>query len=96
MRRWLSRVGDAARDLLALWTLRQGVEPPWGPIVRTIRERGDPLTRADLAITGNDLRDAGASGRRIGEILSVLLDRVLETPALNTRETLLAHARALL
>jgi tRNA nucleotidyltransferase (CCA-adding enzyme) len=96
VRRWLSRVGDAADDLLALWALRQGAEPPWGPVVRTIRERGDPLIRADLAITGNDLRAAGASGRRIGEILSALLDRVLETPALNSRETLLALARAML
>jgi tRNA nucleotidyltransferase (CCA-adding enzyme) len=96
VRRWLSRVGDAADDLLALWTLRHGTEAPWAPVVRAVRERGDPLSRGDLAITGNDLRDAGASGRRIGEILSALLDRVLETPALNSRETLLALARAML
>jgi tRNA nucleotidyltransferase (CCA-adding enzyme) len=93
VRRWLARVGPAADDLQALWTLRSGTEAPWAPVVRRIRVRRDPLTRADLAITGNDLRDAGASGRRIGEILSVLLDRVLETPALNSRETLLALAR---
>jgi tRNA nucleotidyltransferase (CCA-adding enzyme) len=96
VRRWLSRVGDAADDLLALWALRHGDPPPWAPVVRSIRERGDPLTRADLAITGNDLREAGASGRRIGEILSMLLDRVLETPGLNSRETLLALARGML
>jgi tRNA nucleotidyltransferase (CCA-adding enzyme) len=96
VRRWLSRVGRAADDLLALWALRHGTSPPWAPVVRTIRQRGDPLSRADLAITGNDLREAGASGRRIGEILSVLLDRVLETPALNSRETLLVLARGLL
>jgi tRNA nucleotidyltransferase (CCA-adding enzyme) len=95
VRRWLSRVGGAADDLLALWGLRHGSPPPWAPVVRAIRERGDPLTRADLAITGNDLREAGASGRRIGEILSVLLDRVLETPALNSRETLLGLARGM-
>jgi tRNA nucleotidyltransferase (CCA-adding enzyme) len=93
VRRWLARVGPAADDLLALWTLRSGMEAPWAPVVRRVRARGDPLTRADLAITGNDLREAGASGRRIGEILTVLLDRVLETPALNSRETLLALAR---
>ncbi len=93
VRRWLSRVDNAADDLLALWALRHGAEAPWAPVVRTVRERGDPLTRADLAITGNDLRDAGASGRRIGEILTVMLARVLETPGLNSRETLLALAR---
>jgi tRNA nucleotidyltransferase (CCA-adding enzyme) len=96
VRRWLSRVGVAADDLMALWGLRHGAESPWAPVVRAVRERRDPLTRADLAITGNDLRDAGVSGRRIGEILTVLLDRVLETPALNSRETLLALARDLM
>ncbi|HEX3232603.1 MAG TPA: CCA tRNA nucleotidyltransferase [Gemmatimonadales bacterium] len=96
VRRWLSRVGTAAEDLLALWVMRHGAEPAWAPVVRAVRQRGDALTRADLAITGNDLRDAGASGRRIGEILSMLMDRVLETPALNTRETLLAMAREML
>jgi tRNA nucleotidyltransferase (CCA-adding enzyme) len=95
VRRWLARVGDAADDLLALWVMRHATEAPWAPVVRAVRQRGDPLTRADLAISGNDLREAGASGRRIGEILSVLMDRVLETPGLNTRETLMALARAM-
>jgi hypothetical protein len=93
VRRWLARVGPAADDLLALWALRSGSEAHWAPIIRRVREHGDPLTRADLAISGNDLREAGASGRRIGEILTALLDQVLETPALNSRETLLALAR---
>jgi tRNA nucleotidyltransferase (CCA-adding enzyme) len=93
VRRWLARVGPAADDFLALWALRSGSEAHWAPIIRRVRERGDPLTRADLAISGNDLREAGASGRRIGEILTALLDQVLETPALNSRETLLALAR---
>ena len=93
VRRWLARVGPAADDLLALWALRSGSEAHWAPIIRRVRDRRDPLTRADLAISGNDLREAGASGRRIGEILTALLDQVLETPALNSRETLLALAR---
>jgi tRNA nucleotidyltransferase (CCA-adding enzyme) len=98
VRRWLARVGGAAAadDLMALWALRHAAEAPWAPVVRAVRERRDPLTRADLAITGNDLRDAGASGRRIGEILTVLLDRVLETPALNSRESLLTLAREMM
>ncbi|HKT61210.1 MAG TPA: hypothetical protein VJQ46_14250, partial [Gemmatimonadales bacterium] len=55
--------------------------------------RRDPLARGDLAVTGRDLQTLGLSGPRLGAVLSVLLDRVLDDPALNTRETLLAIAR---
>jgi len=61
-----------------------------------IRRRGDPLTRSDLAITGTDLQQLGTSGPRIGETLATLLDRVLDDPLLNTRETLLSLARKML
>jgi tRNA nucleotidyltransferase (CCA-adding enzyme) len=93
IRRWLSKVGDSADDLAQLWQLRRGEPAPWAPAVEEIRRRGDPLTRADLAITGSDLQTLGTSGPRIGQILAALLDRVLDEPALNTRETLLALAR---
>jgi hypothetical protein len=75
--------------------VRHGAPAPWAEAVRRIRERGDPLTRGDLAITGSDLQALGAAGRRIGEILSVLLALVLEDPSRNTRETLTALARDL-
>jgi hypothetical protein len=58
-----------------------------------IRERGDPLQRDDLAIRGGDLLALGFAGPAVGATLSRLLDRVLEEPARNTRETLLALAR---
>jgi tRNA nucleotidyltransferase (CCA-adding enzyme) len=93
VRRWLSTVGKAADDLRALWELRHGREAPWGGPVRGIRDRGDPLTRGDLAIDGRDLQAIGMQGPRIGEVLAELLGRVLEDPALNTRERLLALAR---
>ena len=86
VRRWLSAVGKAADDLLALWAMRHGTQAPWAGAVRAIRGRGDPLARGDLALGGSDLQALGASGRRIGEILSRLLDRVLDDPSLNTRE----------
>ncbi|HEY0351967.1 MAG TPA: hypothetical protein VGC48_07580 [Gemmatimonadales bacterium] len=95
VRRWLAAVGPAAEDLASLWSLRHGTEPPWAATVREIRERGDPLTRSDLAVTGTDLMGLGVTGPRIGETLATLLDRVLDEPALNTRETLLALARKL-
>ncbi|MBA3521699.1 MAG: CCA tRNA nucleotidyltransferase [Gemmatimonadales bacterium] len=93
VRRWLSAVGGAANDLLALWTLRHAREPEWAQPMRAVRERGDPLSRTDLAITGRDLQAIGASGRRIGEILGLLLERVLAAPELNSRDALLALAR---
>jgi tRNA nucleotidyltransferase (CCA-adding enzyme) len=95
VRRWLAAVGASAGDLAALWSLRRGGKPPWAAAMEEIRRRGDPLTRSDLAITGTDLEALGASGPRIGQTLAALLDRVLEEPALNTRDTLLALARKL-
>ena len=93
VRRWLASVGAAADDLVALYRLRRGVEPGWLGTVRAIRERGDPLTRGDLAVSGRDLEALGLSGKRIGETLAALLDRVLEDPSANTRERLIALAR---
>ncbi len=92
VRRWLAAVGGATDDLAALHRLRQGHDPPWLSTVAAIRERGDPLTRGDLAVKGRDLEALGLSGKQIGETLAVLLDRVLEEPAANTRERLLALA----
>jgi tRNA nucleotidyltransferase (CCA-adding enzyme) len=93
VRRWLAAVGGAADDLAALQRLRLGSEPAWLRTVAAIRERGDPLTRGELAVTGRDLEAIGLSGKRIGETLAALLDRVLDEPAANTRERLLALAR---
>jgi tRNA nucleotidyltransferase (CCA-adding enzyme) len=93
VRRWLAQTGDSADDLISLWSLRHGGEPGWADVVRTIRRRGDPVSRSDLAVTGRDLEALGARGPRIGQMLAQLLERVLEDPALNTRDTLLEVAR---
>jgi tRNA nucleotidyltransferase (CCA-adding enzyme) len=96
VRRWLSRVGGAADDLLALYALRHGRPPAWAAQVGDVRERRDPLSRGDLVVSGTDLRELGASGPQIGELLAALLDRVLDEPALNRRDTLLALTRELM
>jgi tRNA nucleotidyltransferase (CCA-adding enzyme) len=96
VRRWLAQVGDATGDLVTLATIRAGQVPDWAAAVQTIKERGDPLTRSDLAINGSDLLSLGVTGPRVGEILTRLLDRVLENPALNARDRLLALARELI
>jgi tRNA nucleotidyltransferase (CCA-adding enzyme) len=94
-RRWLARVGGAADDLLAMHRLRHGADPDWAETIRRVRERGDPVTRGQLAIGGTELQSLGVTGPRIGEILAALLERVLEDPRVNTRDSLLAIARDL-
>jgi tRNA nucleotidyltransferase (CCA-adding enzyme) len=95
VRRWLSRVGESAsRDLVTLWTLRHGQSPPWAETARAIEARGDALSRSDLAISGSDLEALGVNGPSIGQTLARLLDRVLDDPALNTRDKLLELARS--
>jgi tRNA nucleotidyltransferase (CCA-adding enzyme) len=96
VRRWMAAVGEAADDLALLWQLRHGAPPLWEPVMRGIRERGEPLSRQDLAVTGNDLKEIGIpSGPEMGATLDRLLALVVDEPALNARETLLARARSL-
>ena len=60
-------------------------------------ERGSPLGLKDLAVNGNDLRQIGvAPGPGMGRILNDLLHSVLDDPARNTREELLAAAASVL
>jgi tRNA nucleotidyltransferase (CCA-adding enzyme) len=105
VRRFVRRVGmDLLPDLFALRAaddVASGVvEPPGG--WRELRERvaavaNDPLEAQQLAITGDDLMaQLGIPpGPAIGRLLAALLDAVLEDPTLNSREQLLALARAM-
>ncbi|HJS47594.1 MAG TPA: CCA tRNA nucleotidyltransferase [Gemmatimonadales bacterium] len=96
VRRWLSATGPAADDLMAIERLMTGARPAWGSEVARIRLRRDPLTRADLAVDGTDLAEAGiAPGPALGRVLEGLLAFVLEDPERNRRDTLLARAREL-
>lgn len=95
VRRWMAAAGDATEDLLRLAELRIGSPPAWAGTVQGIRERGEPVSRGQLALTGDDLRAAGIPpGPELGRLLARLLDATLEDPGLNTREQLLALARS--
>jgi tRNA nucleotidyltransferase (CCA-adding enzyme) len=96
VRRWRSAAAGAADDLIAVWTLRHGAAPPWAREVAASRSRGEPVSRGELALDGNDLVALGVpQGRRVGEVLDLLLDRVLSDPAVNRREQLTAFVRSL-
>jgi len=61
------------------------------------RERANPHRLADLAVTGDDLIELGfTAGPALGGALHALLDAVVDEPELNTRDELLARAKALL
>jgi tRNA nucleotidyltransferase (CCA-adding enzyme) len=95
VRRWRALTQLAADDLITLWRMRHDVEPAWAAAVAASRAAGDPVSRAQLALDGNDLTALGVPpGRRIGEVLDLLLDRVLTDPSLNTRDRLTALARS--
>lgn len=96
VRRWMAAVGDAADDLTQLWRLRRGTVAPWQAVMRGVRERGEPTSRKQLGVTGNDLGEIGVTpGPRVGLILERLLAMVVDDPDLNSREALLAAARRL-
>jgi tRNA nucleotidyltransferase (CCA-adding enzyme) len=95
VRRWLSQVEPAADDLVAI-AVAEGRGGALQAAVRQVRATNPALAVTDLAINGNDLKDLGIpEGRAIGEILRLLLERVIEDPALNTRERLRALASEL-
>jgi tRNA nucleotidyltransferase/poly(A) polymerase len=79
----------------------EGEPPPLDEIERLARfrevveqERWSPHRLRDLAVDGNDLIALGfRPGPQLGRILRDLLDVVVDEPALNTREQLLARAK---
>jgi poly(A) polymerase/tRNA nucleotidyltransferase (CCA-adding enzyme) len=78
-----------------------GEPPPLDEIDRLVHfrevveaERRSPHRLRDLAVNGDDLMKAGFKpGPQLGRILHDLLDAVVDEPALNTREQLLARAK---
>jgi tRNA nucleotidyltransferase (CCA-adding enzyme) len=94
VRRWLAAVEPAADDLVLAYRLVAGRDPGWAAVIAGIRERREPISRGDLAVTGDDLIGSGmAAGPAIGRTLAWLLERVLDDPSLNQRDRLLALAR---
>ena len=61
-----------------------------------IMEKQVCVQKKDLAVNGKDLLDIGVpQGKKVGEILDLLFTQVIEEPAKNTREELLAEAKRL-
>jgi tRNA nucleotidyltransferase (CCA-adding enzyme) len=105
VRRWLAALGPVhagsfLRLAMARWQALHAVRKkvPSTGAVRALYRRmvgsrfRDPLSIGDLAIDGDDLRNAGiASGPIYAKILHALLELVLDEPARNTPEALIAE-----
>ncbi len=104
VRRWVARLGRLyagpfLRVALARWCAADTREKvPSAAAVRALHRRmrrtlyRDPIELADLAIGGDDLRRVGIPpGPIYARILHALLEQVLEDPARNTPEALLAE-----
>jgi tRNA nucleotidyltransferase (CCA-adding enzyme) len=106
VRRWVAAAGRVhvphwLRVEGARWAAARALgEPaPSAGAARSLYRRAvrsayrDPVSLADLAVDGDDLRRAGIPpGRFLGIILQRLLDWVVEDPARNARDPLIARA----
>lgn len=64
-------------------------------LIEEIVSEGDCLTLKDLAVNGNDLLNLGFSGKKIGEILNLLLENVLDGTLPNEKNVLLNYSGSL-
>lgn len=53
--------------------------------------RGDPYRISDLAVNGNDLLSAGLEGRKIGEMLSNILNLVMDGKLKNNKQSIIEY-----
>jgi tRNA nucleotidyltransferase (CCA-adding enzyme) len=107
LRRWAAIAGRTRlASLLRLadsiwWAEREsgGVAPSKERVSSVYRQAlrvayRDPIEIADLAIGGTDLERIGITGPQVGRTLRNLLQYVINDPSMNTREQLLALAKA--
>ena len=57
-------------------------------VFEEIIEEQSCFTLKQLAVNGNDLKELGFTGKKIGEVLNFLLEKVIENPELNEKEKL--------
>ncbi len=96
---WRHRLGEWAPDALAVRRAHLDTDPARAvadalhAAIRASEEAHDPVTVADLAVNGRDLIALGHKpGRSLQTTLDRLLGEVMDDPARNTREELLAMA----
>jgi len=107
LRRWVARRGAPwVRDLISLAradALASGWEEPpphLGEIERSLEEivrAKEAFTKQDLAVSGRDVMEVLGigPGPKVGEVLDLLYEHVLEHPEQNTKDALIAKMKSL-
>lgn len=104
VRRFIARVGEEnLEDLFSLRIADASSNPMTGfkpeeiaqlqIRISEVRSKDMALKVTDLKINGNDLQDLGFSGPEVGRKLKALLEKVIDDPMLNQKETLLELSR---
>ena len=90
VRRFLAKDGIYLKPFVAMMRAKGVDVTEFSATAAECLARGDCLSVSELAVNGDDLLALGKKGKQIGEILSLLLDKVLDDPSLNTKQTLLS------
>ena len=98
----VSRLLELKRaDALAMCEAER--QRPWADvdgisrIFEEVKREGEPPSLKNLAVSGEDIMALGMpKGRRVGEILSALLDAVIDEECENDKEALIKKARELI
>lgn len=64
-------------------------------LYREIKENCEPFGLKNLKVDGNNIKELGYEGEQIGEILNILLEKVIENPELNKKDKLIKIAKDL-
>lgn len=110
VRRWLSRLGS--RQLERLLDVKRAdasalselsLERPWSDadgieaILREVQSEGECPSLRSLAVSGDDIIALGVPrGKKVGEILSALLDAVLDEECENEKAALIEKAKEMI
>lgn len=87
-RRLLAKYGELCEDAVILHGSRELLE-----LVMVEKEKTPCLKIADLDVSGGELKELGFEPRKIGGIMTYLLESVIDCPELNEKNTLISLAR---
>ena len=95
-RRFLRHYGELSAVAAKILVILGATSPEFEALAAAEAAKKPCLSLSELAVSGTDLISMGlASGRAVGDLLSRLLDAVIEDPTLNEKRTLIELAKSL-